>query len=824
MKQRIKIVLSLLFLTFSISYSAFSQNYSGVKVDELSDAQILQMIKKAEAAGYNDAQLEQMAAAQGMKQDEVIKLRQRVEKVRGQGGASSKLSNETKEVISTTRQMAEMPDSSNNAQRRKTEVKVNTSIFGAELFQNGNITFEPNLRIATPRGYIIGPDDRLLIDLNGDNEASYNLQVSPDGVISLQYVGRISVGGLTIDQAASKIRSALSSTYPALRSGRTNLSVNLGNIRSIKVIMTGQVVKPGTYTISSLSTVYNALYASGGPAENGSFRNIQLIRNNKIIANIDVYNFLLKGIVEGNVRLQDQDVINIPVFENRVDISGEVKRAGLFEVKNNETLKDVIYFAGGFNTRAYTAKIKTYQNTSKERKITDISASEFNIYLPKNGDKYIVETILGRFANRVEIEGAVFRPGYYELESGLTLRGLINKSDGLTEDAFLNRGYINRLNPDNTQSLISFDVSKILTGKESDISLLREDKVTISSLFDLRDEYNVSIQGEVRAPGVFEYADSMTLESVIQLAGGFKEGATPNRIEISRRIKNSDATSASARTAELFVVNVDQNLKLQGTPFTLMPFDIISVRNSEGYTVQKQVKLEGEVLYPGIYTIIRKDERISELIKRAGGLTSSAYPDGASLKRPGAEKVNPRDKNAINNQEEETKKFLNLKRAQEAGVKDTIAADVEQKLIQSDLVGINLVRILKDTLSKYDIIVEDGDVIRVPRTLQTVRVTGEVLNPNSIVFLAGKSLKQYINGAGGFTYNARKSGVYVKYANGSVAAVSKFLFFSNNPKIKPGAEILVPKRAEKEKITAQAWIGIGTGIASLAAIIVSLLR
>ena len=414
--------------------------------------------------------------------------------------------------------------------------------------------------------------------------------------------------------------------------------------------------------------------------------------------------------------------------------------------------------------------------------------------------------------------------GVYELEKGLTLRGLINKSDGLTEDAFLNRGYINRLNPNNTQALISFDVAKIIAGTEADIPLQREDKVTISSLFDLRDEYKVSIQGEVRSAGTFEYADSMTLESVIQLAGGFKEGATPNRIEISRRIKNSDATSASARTAELFVVNVDQNLKLQGAPFLLKPFDIISIRNSEGYATQKQVKLEGEVLYPGIYTIVRKDERISELIKRAGGLTSSAYPDGASLKRPGAEKVNPRDKNAINNQDEENKKYLNLKRAQETGAKEVVAESIEQQLIQSDLVGISLGKILKDSLSKYDLIVEDGDVIRIPRTLQTVRVTGEVLNPNSIVYLPGKSLRQYINGAGGFTSNARKSGVYVKYANGSAAAVSKFLFFSNNPKIKPGTEILIPKRAERERMTAQSWIGIGTAVASLGAIIVSLLR
>ncbi|MCZ4242921.1 SLBB domain-containing protein [Pedobacter punctiformis] len=822
MKQQILKSLTLLIICLSFSLISLAQtNYANIKVDELSDAQILQMIKRAESIGYGDAQLEQMAAAQGMKADEIQKLRLRVEKVRKQGAA---IKVEDKPA-STGREISETTDGGKvDNEKKVADEEVGPKIFGSEMFRNGAITFEPNLRIATPKSYVIGPDDKLLIDLTGDNEASYNLQVSPDGVINLQYVGRISVGGLTIEQAESKIRSAMAKTYPSLRSGRTSLAINLGNIRSIKVTLTGQLVKPGTYTLSSLSTVYNALYASGGPSHNGSFRKIQVIRNNKVISTVDVYDFLRKGIQQNNIRLQDQDVINVPVFDKRVEITGEIKVPAFFEVVKGETLQDVLNFAGGFTTQAYTAKIKSFQNTDRERKISDISASEFDSYSPKNGDKFVVEAILDRFANRVEILGAVFRPGVYELDKGLTLRGLINKSDGLTEDAFLNRGYINRLNPDNTQSLISFDVAKIIAGTETDIPLQREDKITISSLFDLRDEYKISIQGEVRAPGTFEYADNMTLESVIQMAGGFKEGATPNRIEISRRLKNSDATSVAARTAEVFTVNVNPDLKLEGEPFVLKPFDIISVRNSEGYTVQKQVKLEGEVLYPGTYTILNKNERISDLIKRAGGLTSYAYPDGASLKRPGAEKVNPGDKNAINNKDEEDKKFLNLKRAQEAGVKDTIRAEVEQKLIQSDLVGINLVRILKDTLSKYDLIVEDGDVIRVPRTLQTIKVTGEVLNPNSIVYLPGKSLRQYINGAGGFTSSARKNGTYIKYANGSAAAVSKFLFFNNYPVVKPGAEILVPKRAERERISAQAWIGIGTGVASLAAIIVSLLR
>jgi protein involved in polysaccharide export with SLBB domain len=853
----IRKVLALLFFMVLIVFSpaAFAQSsYADVKVDDLTDAQIRQMIQRAESIGYNDAQLEQMASAQGMPQTEIQKLRVRVQRIRSNQGSTSENANRQQQSSgnsNNTTQDAMLgrsytgnnkqqnqfnnPDSlasngMNQELQRQREIQsmfesLKPKVFGAELFKNSTLTFEPNLRMATPKGYVIGPDDELLIDLNGENEANYRLPVSPDGTIRLQYVGIISVGGLSIEQATSKLRTAMSKTYPALRTGRSTIAVNLGNIRGIKVVLTGEVVKPGTYTLPSLATVFNALYASGGPRENGSFRKIQVIRNNRVVSTIDTYDFLINGLQKGNIRLQDQDVIHIPVYETRIEVAGEVKRPALFEALKGDNIQDVLNFAGGFNTRAYTGRIKVLQNTEKERRITDISATEFSAYTPKNGDKYIVEEILDRYENRVEILGAVFRPGLYELDKGLTLRGLINKAEGLKEDAFLNRGYINRLNMDNTSSLIAFDVSKIIAGSTNDISLQREDKVTISSLFDLRDEYRVMIQGEVRDSGTYNYADNMSLEDLIQMAGGFREGATPNRIEISRRIKNSDAQSASAVTAQVFTINIDQNLKLSDQTFVLKPFDVISVRSSEGYQVQRQVTLEGEVLYPGTYTITRKDERISDLIKRAGGLTPTGYAEGASLKRPGPKPLmNERGKNAINDDDEEAKKFLNLKRVQQAGVKDTISSDVEQRLIQSDLVGIELASILKNPKSKSDLIVEDGDVIRVPKQLQTVKVTGEVLNPNNIVFSSGKGFKQYVNGAGGFTNTALRRGAYIKYANGSVESARKFLFFNNYPQVKPGSEILVPKRALTERLTAQGWIGIGTAVASMGAIIVSLLR
>lgn len=847
-----KIIAALLFVfCIIVCQQGYAQtNYSDVKVDELTDTQIRQLMQRSEAAGGGDGQIEQMAAAQGMKPEEVAKLKVRVDKIKAAGGVADAKSNQnlgngagdgaerTYDGADSTRNRKNLQSEKTRAEMRDAFGALIPKIFGAELFKNNDIKFEPNLRMATPKSYVIGPDDQLLIDLTGDNEANYKLPVSPDGTIRLQYVGMISVGGLSIEQATSKIKSLMSRTYPGLKNGRTNVAVNLGNIRSIKITILGEVVKPGSYTLSSLSTVFNALSASGGPNENGSFRNIQVIRNNKIVSTIDVYDFLLKGLQVGNIRLQDQDVINIPVYRTRVEMSGEVKRPALYEVLSRETLEDLIGFAGGFSNKAYTAKIKVLQNTNKERRITDISADDFSKYNPLNGDKYVVEAILDRFSNRVEISGAVFRPGMYELEKGLTLKQLIQKADGLKEDAFLNRGYISRLNSDNSLALLSFDVDKVSKGTDPDIVLRREDKVTISSIFDLREEYKVDIKGEVRNPGSFDYGEGMTLEALIQMAGGFREGATPGRIEIARRIKNSDANSISAKTADILNVNISRDLKIQDSTFVLQPFDIVSVRSSEGYQVQQQVKVEGEVLYPGIYTITRKDERISDVIKRAGGLTVLSFAEGASLKRPGPDQNestvkdkngkliagSSSDKNAVNKQEEEMQKMANLKRLQGVGVQDTAQLIQEVKVLGSDLVGIDLIKILKDPASKYDLLLEDGDVIRVPKQLQTVRVTGEVLRPTNIVYSPNKSMKQYINGAGGFTYNANKKSAYIQYANGSVDAGSKFLFFNNYPRVKPGAEIFVPKRAPREKFGIAGISAVAAALSGLITALVLILR
>lgn len=809
--------LFIMFVVITCSTALFAQtDYSKVKVDQLSDAQVKQMMQRADEMKYTDAQLEQLMSSQGMAADEVSKLRSRIEKIRAEAGSASggnvDISGRT--VNSGGSETSSKPGTA----------KINSRIFGAELFSNGSITFEPDMRMATPKGYVIGPDDQLLLDITGDNLASYKLKVSPEGYINVEYVGRVQVGGLTIEQATNKIRSSMASTYPALKSGRSQIALNLGNIRSIKVIINGEVNRPGTYTLPSLATVFNALYASGGPNERGSFRNIQVIRNNRIVSTIDVYDFLVNGFQTGNVRLQDQDVIYVPVYQTRVDVQGEVKRSAIFEVLPHETFVDILKFAGGFSDAAYSARIKVSQNTPTERRMVDIPASDFSGYHAKNGDKITVEPILDRYENKVEINGAVFRPGTFELSKGLTLSQLIKQAEGLREDAFMNRGYILRLNADNTNSILSFNLTDVIKpATEADILLQREDVVTISSIFDLRDEYKVTISGEVRKSGTFSYADNMTVKDLILMAGGFSEGANPDNIEISRRLKSTDLSQKSAPLAEIFKVNLDKDLNVSDSGFALQPYDVVIIRSKEGYMPQQQVQIIGEVLQPGFYIIQSKNERISDIIKRAGGLTAFAYSKGASLKRPnneGAIGFNP-----VKDSEEDRIRILNLERLSQRGEKDsTDLVNTQEVNMLADLVGIRLNEILKNPQSKFDLLVENGDIIRIPTILQTVKVTGEVLRPVTVTYQPGKSFSYYINNAGGFTKNALKRRSFVSHPNGSVASTTKVLFVNNYPLISPGSVISVPQRATKERMSAQGWVGIGTAVASLAAVLVSILK
>jgi protein involved in polysaccharide export with SLBB domain len=807
------LIFAICFLAYnSASAQSLLQNPATVNVDNLSDAQIRQMMQQAQSSGLSDDQLLQYAQSKGMSDTQIQRLQARIADIRRKGKNTQTYSD------TSSRNLNYKPDTDSLSNFQRYANKLKTRIFGADLFRRRNITFEPNLKLATPVNYILGPDDKLNINLYGNSLANWNLSVSPEGNINIPGVGMLKVGGKTIEQATSAIKSKLTASNYAIGHG-TDVQISLGDIRSIKVIMIGELVKPGTYTLPSLATAFNALYAAGGPGDNGSFRQIEIIRNNRIIRHLDIYDFLVKGDQKDNIALQDQDIIRVPSYRTRVELTGQIKNPALFEVLPGESLQDILNYAGGFTDSAYTARIKVSQISDQQRRLTDVVEADYKNYMPLRGDKYFIQSILNRFENRVIISGAVFRPGEYELEKGLTLNKLIEKAAGVKEDAFLDRGVITRLKPDNSTELVPFSVKDVLS-KSVTIPLQREDSVVISSKFDLRDKYRITINGSVRKPGTFVFADSMRVEDLIIKAGGFAEGASAKRIEVARRINNANPESKKSSVAQVFSVEVDNQLTLSNINFVLRPFDIVSVYTLPGYEKQKTVKVEGEVLYPGSYTIQTKNEKISNLLARAGGATVSADIEGASLKREniailGIDK-NKSDTAAI--AQERADRFNRLKRTYKDSTNTT--QDDQQR---NNFVGIDLPGILKSPGSKIDLLLEDGDVLRIPKQQQVVRVNGEVLYPSAVVYDPSKSFKDYVLNAGGFSPRALKRGAYVVYPNGTVKGTGKFLFFNSHPKVKPGSEIYVPKKVESKGNTTQEILAFTTGLASLGAIILGII-
>jgi len=818
MKYFKPLLFAILFLSFCAIYHPASaqsipQNLSQVNVSDLTDAQIRQLMQQAQASGLSDTQVAQQAQSRGLAADQVVLLQQRIAALRA---TTSNTSNNTDTAQTQSRTLNYQPDKTTQPVIR-TDTS-GTKIFGADLFRNSNLTFEPNLKLATPVNYILGPDDQLDISVYGNSLANWKLNVSPDGNINIPGVGLLNVVGKTIETATSLIKAKLEANNYAIGRG-TNLQVSLGNIRSIKVIIAGEVVKPGTYTLPSLATVFNALYAAGGPSNNGSFREIDVIRDNRIVRKLDIYDFLVKGEQKDNITLQDQDVIRVPTYRLRVQIKGEVKIPALFEMLPGETLADLLRFAGGFTDQAYTALIKVSQVSDQQRRLTDVPESDFKNYIPLRGDIYTVDKILNRYENRVTINGAVFRPGQYQLDKGLTLLQLIQKAAGLKEDAFTGSANIVRLKPDNTTELISFNLQDIMNKSAPDIALKREDAVSISSIFDLRDNYTVTIKGDVRHGGMFAYADSMSVADLIIEAGGFGEGASGKRIEVARRIYNSDPNTKNSPVAQVFSVDVDAQLSNQNAGFKLQPYDIVSVYSLPGYEVQKVVKVEGEVVYPGYYTIQKKDEKISDIIARAGGVSASADVEGGTLRRDniailGVDK-SKEDTTAI--EQERLDKLNHIKQS----YKDS-TNDINSQL-RNNYVGIDLKNILATPGTSIDLIVEDGDIIRIPKQQQIVRVNGEVLYPSAIVYDGSETFKGYVLNAGGFAPDALKSGAYIVYPNGTVKGTRKFLFFNSHPRVKPGSEIYVPKKPERRGLSPTEIVGITSGLASIAAVILGII-
>jgi len=814
----------ILFFCFLLSLSAlFAQSplqttdLRQVHVDQLTDDDIVYYYQKMQQSGVSMDQAYQVLATRGLPQDEITKLQQRIQTLKD----NQKLNISNSQLQSGSLDRNNPADSlglngrtENRSKLLTKEEDIDKRVFGSEFFGSSSITFEPNLRIATPTNYIIGPDDQLTIEVYGLSEQTYKPTVTPDGNINIDKVGPIFVAGLTIEEATAKIKARLASTiYSAISSGATKLQVSLGNIKSIHVNIIGQAKKPGTLTVSSLSTVFNALILCGGPNKTGSYRNIQLLRNNKVIDTIDLYKVLANGNMEDNVVLRDNDIVYIPFYKTRVIVDGQVKRPGIFETVAKDNLQTVLDYAGGFTDSAYRSSIKITQLTDREKQVADVDAKDFGNYTLGGSDSIQVGKVLNRFANRVTIEGAVMRPGAFELTHGLTLKSLILKADGLKEDAFLNRGLITRLQDNLMLEVVSFDVSGILNGTQQDIPLKREDKVTISSIFDLKNKATVEVRGQVRFPGTYDFKDSTSIKDIIFQAGGFTEAGTGKRIEIARRVTDAKVDSSSTEIAEIENVDAEKGLDYTNSNFYLHPYDLIIIRDNPGYFTQKTIKVTGEVMYPGEYVITTNDEKLSSIIYRAGGFKVTADPAGASLKR-----INKIDSQAVI-KSQNVSKLSNSRK--DNSISDSLTKEATKS---SDLIGINLVEVMANRNATNNLIIEDGDEIFVPKKNQAVKVRGEVLFPTQFAFEQGLTVKDYIDKAGGFSSNAQKRKAFVLGANGNARRVKHFLFFKSYPIVLAGDDIFVPKKPDRPGLSTAETVGITSAAVGVLSVVIALIN
>ncbi|QEC57330.1 SLBB domain-containing protein [Flavisolibacter ginsenosidimutans] len=766
----------------SLSLLATAQvpsDLSSVKASQISDAQLQQYLNQAKASGLSPDQLEAEFLRRGLPAAEMTELKLRIQQLNGNSAESTETpletpSKNTKRTAPQTKPLElESPES----------LKKRSRIFGAELFSNTNLSFEPDLRMATPKNYVIGPEDELILNVYGVNLSQQRLNVSPEGTVSVKYAGVINVNGLTIEAATALLRTRLAKYYPGLASGATKLQLTLGNIRSIRVTLIGAINRPGTYTLPSLASLFNALYMSGGPAENGSFRNIELIRANKIIQRADLYDFLVKGDLSANLRLEEGDVIRVPFANLLITLNGELNRPGIFELHENENLKDAIGFAGGFKSKAFRGRITGSRFTDFEKQVLDVSGAALQNFKPQNGDEFFIDSVVNRYQNRVVISGAVFKPGAYALEAGMTLKTLINKAQGLKEDVFASRALLVRTRPDLSKEYIAIDLKPLMSGTESGLVLQKEDSLQVASIFDLKDTATVTINGAVRKPGSFRYEEGLSLKSLILKAEGYADNATGMGIEISRRKRDVQVNKAGSDIVELIRIDGDKELSGTATDIVLKPYDIVTVKEDPFYKKQISVKISGEVLLPAVYTLQSREERLSSLINRAGGLLYTANISGAKLIR--------KKKEVIDSSE--------IKRLFQSVVKDTTKTRVAVSGKNTTDVAIDLNYILKHPGSADDITLEEGDELMIPRINNTVSVNGEVFRPVDVMYENGRTMNDYISDAGGVTQTGAKGKAFVIYSNGRSAKISHPLgLFRSYPKIEPGAQIFVPQKPKKE--------------------------
>jgi len=778
-----------------------SQDLSTLKVDYLTDAEVVKIKGQLQANNVTIEQAEPMALSKGMSAGEFAKLKTRLKAIdTGKEPVKKEDVDKTKNKKQALREQEEYSN-------KKVKDTLNALVFGSELFDNPTLNFEPDLKLATPVNYVLGPGDELQVSVYGVQEYNASIPVSVEGKVTIQYVGQIPVSGLTIEAATQKIRGAIARVYSTVASGQSQVGVSLSRIRTIKVTLIGSK-QPGNYSVSSLATVYNALYLGGGPSKNGSYRNIELIRNNKVYRNIDIYRFLVNGNQSDNIGLKDNDVIRIPAYTKRVTIEGEVKRPGIFELKTGESFSDVLRFASGFTDVAYTASVNVLQKTSKEFKVKDVKSSEFSSYKPLAGDVFKVTKILNRFENRIKIEGAVFRPDTYSYYSGMRIADLVAQADGLKEDAYRNRATIVRLKSDLTTEIVNVDLAKAIAGdSQANVALQKEDIVTVFSILDFKEDYTISIDGEVKKPGIFPYFDNLSLNDVIIQAGGLT-GAASKRVEIARMMKSETEDTNNPNRVQLFDFEIASGANEQLKNFTLQPFDVINIRRVSVYEKPQQVTVTGAVNYIGKYALVQKKEKIFDIIQRAGGLTSLADPEGVRIKRP------------IQAKQIEELENINVN----LGKKDSIQNKLEKKLkeeLKFATIPVNWKSVVKKPQSAANVTLFPGDEIEVAFLNESVKVTGNVLLTSEIPYEKGRAFSYYLDAVGGTDAKAWRKKAYVIYPNGKAAVTGHFLFFRTSPKVLPGSQIVVPERPETKKMTTGEWVSIGSVISSLALLFVT---
>ena len=778
---------------------------------QMSDDAVIAYVKQGMASGKSQEDMARELALRGVTREQAERLKTRIEQEQSknaavrEAGAQERNRRSAEENTFVNPFEVELIPEGRELGEYITEVRdsMKVEVFGQNIFTNRNLSFAPSSNLPTPKTYKIGPGDEVIIDIWGDNQTNIRATVSPDGTITIPDLGLVSINGMTVSEADSYLRRKLGQIYSVDgEDARSEIKLSLGNIRTIQVNVLGEVSVPGTYSLSSLSNLYHALYRAGGVSELGSLRNIELIRKGKKVAEVDVYDFIFNGKSPEDITLEEGDIIVVPAYNKHVKVDGNVKRPMTYEMKDGETVQNLIDYAGGFAGNAYKDNLSVVRQNGKEYQVYTVDAPEYSSFTLEDGDALNVGQMLDRFANRLEIKGAVYRPGIYQLGNGVnTVSQLIAKADGLKGDAFTNRGLIHREREDLTLEVIPFDVKAIINGSAADIELKNNDIIYIPSIHDLKDLGTITVEGEVARPGTCVFAENTTLEDAIMQAGGLLESASTVRIDVSRRIKDADSSEQTEHIGEVFTFSFKDGYVLDGEAgFVLQPYDYVFVRRSPSYAEQTSVTIKGEVTFPGAYTLTNRSERLSDLVAKAGGINQWAYVKGARLQRQMNDEERARMESTV-------------------GVIDSAKDSIDVDMLDLSTVyyvGIDLEKALANPGSDADLVLREGDVLTVPEYVNTVKISGNVLYPNTVTYNPGMTVNQYVKMAGGYGFKSKKGRSYVVYLNGTVAKAKRF----SKTVVEPGCEIIIPQKPEKEG-NLQEVLGVATTATSLATMIAS---